>query len=91
VFKAAQKRPVPDEDTEPKTEYFRLQVDGKTYFCNMVQNLIIFLIFGAAVFYVARMIYKNFSAKSGSCASGCGKCGAVDFNAIEKQLKQKGL
>ncbi len=57
----------------------------------MVQNLIIFLIFGAAVFYIGRMIYKSFTAKSGSCASGCGKCGAVDFNAIEKQLKQKGL
>jgi len=57
----------------------------------MVQNIIIFLIFGVAVFYIARMIYKNFAAKSGGCASGCGKCGAVDFNSIEKQLKQKGL
>jgi hypothetical protein len=58
------------------------------YLCLMVQTILVVLIFGLAVFYVGRMIYKNFTAKS-NCASGCGKCGAVDFASIEKQLREK--
>jgi hypothetical protein len=56
----------------------------------MIQSLIVGLIFLLALFYVGRLIYKSFQAKS-TCDSGCGKCGAVDFNKIEKQLRQKGL
>ncbi|MBX2965301.1 MAG: FeoB-associated Cys-rich membrane protein [Cyclobacteriaceae bacterium] len=52
----------------------------------MFQNILIGLIFVAALAYLGRMIYRSFRAKS--CASGCGKCG-VDFNAIERQLEQK--
>jgi hypothetical protein len=56
----------------------------------MIQQIIIGLLFTAALIYVGRLIYKSFQAKSG-CATGCGKCGAVDFEKIEKQLQQKGL
>lgn len=56
----------------------------------MVQNLVVWLIFLLALIYVGRLIHKSFQAKS-SCDSGCGKCGAVDFNKIEKQLREKGL
>jgi hypothetical protein len=54
----------------------------------MVQLILVFLLFSAAVIYVARMIYRNFTRKTG-CASGCGKC-AVDFSKLEQQLQQKG-
>jgi FeoB-associated Cys-rich membrane protein len=53
----------------------------------MVQSILVIALFAAALFYVGRLIYKNFTAKSG-CASGCGKC-AIDFSQIENQLKKK--
>jgi uncharacterized membrane protein len=56
----------------------------------MIQQIIVLVIFLAAVFYLGRLVYFQFKNKS-ACASGCGKCGAVDFAAIEKQLKEKGL
>jgi hypothetical protein len=57
----------------------------------MVQSIIVILIFSMALFYVGRLIYKSFQSKAGECASGCGKCGAVDFAKVEQQLKQKGF
>jgi hypothetical protein len=54
----------------------------------MIQQIIIGAIFLGAVFYVGRLIYRSFHAKS--CATGCGKCNAVDFTKIEEQLKAKG-
>lgn len=56
----------------------------------MVQNILVGLLFLSAVIYIARVIYKSFTAKS-NCASGCGKCGAIDFNKIEQELKNKGI
>jgi hypothetical protein len=56
----------------------------------MIQQLIVIAIFIAALAYVGRLIYKSFQAKS-ACDSGCAKCSAVDFNKIEKQLKEKGI
>jgi len=56
----------------------------------MIQQFIVGLVFLGALAYVGRLIYKSFQAKS-ACDSGCGKCGAVDFNKIEKQLKEKGV
>lgn len=56
----------------------------------MIQSILVGIIFIAAVVYVGRLVYKSFVAKSG-CDSGCGKCGAVDFSKIEKQLKEKGI
>ncbi len=52
----------------------------------LVQQIILILIFLTAVAYLGSIIYKSFQAKSG-CASGCGKCGAIDFAKIEKQIK----
>jgi hypothetical protein len=56
----------------------------------MIQQIILILIFLGAVFYIGRLIYRSFQAKH-ACSTGCGKCGAVDFNKIEKQLKEKGI
>jgi len=52
------------------------------------QQILLALFFLAAVYYLGSIIYKSFQAKSG-CASGCGKCGAVDFAKIEQQIKEK--
>jgi len=54
----------------------------------MVQQIILILIFLGAVAYLGFIIFKSFQAKSG-CASGCGKCGAVDFSKIEQQIREK--
>lgn len=56
----------------------------------MLQTAIVGLIFLAAVIYLGRLVYLSFRSKSG-CATGCGKCGAVDFSKLEKELKQKGF
>jgi len=54
----------------------------------MIQQVVIILIFSAALFYLGRMVYRSFTAKK-ACDSGCGKCGAVDFEKIEKQIQQR--
>jgi hypothetical protein len=56
----------------------------------MIQQAIIILLFSGAVFFVVRMVYKSFQTKTG-CSTGCAKCGAVDFDKIEQQLKEKGI
>jgi hypothetical protein len=53
----------------------------------MFQQVVIILLFAAALGYLGRMVYRSFQAKS--CATGCGKCSAVDFDKIEKQLKER--
>jgi hypothetical protein len=58
----------------------------------MIQSVIVLIIFALAVFYVGRLAYRSFfQTKAGECASGCGKCGAVDFSKLEQELKQKGF
>lgn len=56
----------------------------------MVQELIIFIVFIAAAFYIARMLYRSFAAKSG-CAKGCGACSTIDFSKIQKDLEQSSI
>jgi hypothetical protein len=58
----------------------------------MIQSIIVIVVFALALFYVGRLVFKSFfQANSGECASGCGKCGAVDFAKLEQELKQKGF
>jgi len=54
----------------------------------MLQQVLIVLIFLGAIAYLGLIVYRTFQAKSG-CASGCGKCGAVDFAKIEQQIRDK--
>ena len=56
----------------------------------MVQEIIVGLAFVGAIAYVGQLVYKNLQSKS-TCASGCGKCGALDIQKIEAQIKKKGL
>ena len=55
----------------------------------MLQEILVGIGFAGAVFYVGQLIYKSLQSKS-ACATGCGKCGAVDFQKIEAQIKKKG-
>jgi hypothetical protein len=55
----------------------------------MIQQIIVGITFLGALFYVGLLIYRSFQNKS--CATGCGKCGAVDFQKIEAELKKKGV
>ncbi|HEY0654949.1 MAG TPA: hypothetical protein VGD65_17545 [Chryseosolibacter sp.] len=58
----------------------------------MIQSVIVIVAFSLAVIYVARLVFKSFAkTNAGECASGCGKCGAVDFAKLEQELKQKGF
>jgi hypothetical protein len=57
----------------------------------MVQQIVLFVLFTGALFYLGRLLYRAFSTKSAGCASGCAKCGAVDFQKIEAQLKSDNL
>lgn len=50
-----------------------------------MQLVIVILAFVGAVFYLGRVIYNHFTAKS-NCASGCGKCSAIDLKKIEQQF-----
>ncbi|MBL0743342.1 FeoB-associated Cys-rich membrane protein [Chryseolinea sp. Jin1] len=54
-----------------------------------MQQIIVGSVFLVALFYVGRLIYKSFQAKASGCATGCGKCGAVDFEKIEAQIKKE--
>lgn len=54
----------------------------------MIQEIILILIFAAALFYLGRLAYRSFSKDSG-CAKGCGSCNAVDFKKIQEQIRQK--
>ena len=57
----------------------------------MIQEILIGLVFIGALWYVGRMVIKAFRGSAAGCSTGCGKCGALDFTKLEKQLKEKGL
>ena len=56
----------------------------------MIQQIIIIALFVAAAIYIGRLLYRSFQARN-ACESGCGKCGAIDLQKIEKELKAKQL
>jgi len=40
-----------------------------------MEEVLIFIVFAAAVFYVIRMVYRAFFSQSNAgCAKGCGSC-----------------
>jgi hypothetical protein len=56
----------------------------------MIQEIIVGIVFAGAVFYVGQLVYRSLQSKS-ACTTGCGKCGALDIQKIEAQIKKKGL
>lgn len=57
-------------------------------YLDMVQEIIVGVIFLAALVYISKIIYRSFKPKNGVCGKGCGSCGAVDFKKLEKQIKK---
>ncbi|MET4080619.1 hypothetical protein ABIB40_000563 [Pedobacter sp. UYP30] len=49
-----------------------------------LQAIIVFLLFFAAIAYVARLVYKSIIAKKDGCGAGCNKCG-VDFSKVKPE------
>lgn len=52
-----------------------------------MQELLILLIFLAAVAYLVRMFWLQAKSKQPSCAKGCGGCATINPDLIEKQIK----
>ena len=48
----------------------------------MIQEIVIGLIFLAALGFIARLIVRSFQAKY-ACSSGCGKCAVADLKKVE--------
>ena len=50
-----------------------------------IQTILVFLLFGVAIVYVGRLVFKSVQSKKDGCG-GCGKCG-VDFSDIKTPKK----
>jgi len=50
----------------------------------MIQDIIVFVLFLAAIAYTGYLVYKSFNPDAG-CPSGCGSCG-IDIQKIRKEL-----
>jgi hypothetical protein len=51
----------------------------------MFQEIVIGLIFLAAIGYTIRLIVRSFKGKH-ACASGCGKCAVTDLDQVGKAI-----
>lgn len=49
----------------------------------MIEQIIIGIVFLAAITYLLNIAMKNFSAKQTGCAKGCGTCSPADLKKIE--------
>jgi bacterioferritin-associated ferredoxin len=56
----------------------------------MAQTLLVIALFITALAYLSRLVYKQLQAKA-ACATGCGKCNAIDFKKIEADMLKKGV
>lgn len=54
----------------------------------MVQEILLGIIFLAALVYLGNIIYRSFNPKNGVCDKGCSGCNAVDFKKLEQQIKK---
>lgn len=54
-----------------------------------MQELIILLIFLAAVVYLGRMFWRQATSNEKSCAKGCGGCSTINPDLIARQIQAK--
>lgn len=52
-----------------------------------MQEILILLIFLAAVIYLVRMFWRQAKSKEPNCAKGCGGCSTIDPDLIARQIK----
>ena len=55
----------------------------------MVQHIIIAVLFLAAVAYLGYLVYGSLQTRSG-CSAGCASCG-IDFDKIRKDLAKRAI
>ncbi|MGB3181353.1 MAG: hypothetical protein WBB45_08180 [Cyclobacteriaceae bacterium] len=56
----------------------------------MIQEIAVFIIFSLALFYLVRTFFASAPGQNDSaCGTACKGCGAVDFKAIEKEMKKQ--
>jgi len=53
-----------------------------------MQELLVAIIFFTAIFYLVKLAYSSFF-QSNSCPKGCGSCGGIDVEKIQRQIKKK--
>jgi hypothetical protein len=53
----------------------------------MWQEITIGLLFTIALFYLGRMVYRQFTKKEG-CEAGCSCSGSISIDDIEEKLKK---
>gem|GEM_PF-688524 len=73
-------------DFRPEADVY-IEVD--LYFCLMIQQLLIALLFAAALFYLGRMGWRAWRAKN-ACSTGCGKCSVADMGQMAKNIEKAG-
>ncbi len=54
----------------------------------MVQEILLALVFLAALAYIGKIIYRSIKPKNGVCDKGCASCNAIDFKKLEQQIKK---
>ena len=52
-----------------------------------MQEILILLIFLAAVVYLGRMFWRQAKSKEPNCAKGCGGCATINPEQLEKQIR----
>lgn len=52
-----------------------------------MQEILILLIFLAAVAYLVRMFWRQAKSNEPGCAKGCGGCSTINPELLEKQIK----
>jgi len=52
-----------------------------------MQEILILLIFLAAVVYLGRMFWRQAKSKEPNCAKGCGGCSTINPEQLEKQIR----
>jgi len=55
-----------------------------------IQYFIIAALFVVAAFYVGRIFWRAFFTKSAAgCAKGCGACGTIDVDALQRTIEKR--
>jgi len=54
-----------------------------------MQEVLILLVFLAAIAYLVRMFWQQSKAKDSGCAKGCGGCSTLNPELLEKQIRAR--
>ncbi|MFI5148564.1 MAG: FeoB-associated Cys-rich membrane protein [Bacteroidia bacterium] len=52
-----------------------------------IQEIIVFIIFAGALFYIGRRLWNTMRKKD--CGGGCAACGGIDIKVIEDKIRKE--